>query len=83
MNIVINIVELSSTLALNKITEEILSTNQELTEEDVEKIIYQEQEGSIIFREEFQTKFEQYYDEFWELVEKAIPEQFLNKNNSK
>lgn len=79
MNVVINIVELASTLALNKITEEILSTNQELTEEDIERIIYQEDENDIIFREEFQTKFEQYYDEFWEMIEKAIPEQFLNE----
>lgn len=79
MNVVINIVELSSSLALNKITEEILSTNQELTVEDIEKIIYQDDGNDIVFREEFQTKFEQYYDEFWEIVEKAIPKQFLNE----
>lgn len=79
MNVVINIVELASALALNKITEEILSTNQELTAEDIERIIYQEDENDIIFKEEFQTKFEQYYDEFWEMIEKAIPEQFLNE----
>lgn len=69
MEIKINIVELASNLALDKLTKEVMSNNKSLTEEDVERIIYQESGNDIVFREEFQLLFEQYYDEFWEMIE--------------
>lgn len=67
-NITINIVELCSELAAKKLLEHYQFFNSEKTEDEIEDMITFEINNVISYKEEAQDMFNDFYDEYWDLI---------------
>jgi hypothetical protein len=67
-NITINIVELCSELASKKLLEYYQFFNSEKTEYEIEDMISFEIDNVISYKEEAQDMFNDFYDDYWDLI---------------
>jgi len=67
-NITINIVELCSELASKKLLEHYQFFNSEKTEGEIEDMITFEINNVISYKEEAQDMFNDFYDDYWDLI---------------
>jgi hypothetical protein len=64
--IVINIVEVASELAHNKLLDVLFLNN----ESEADEILYKNDGDTLVYKEEYQDMFNEYYDYFYTIINK-------------
>jgi hypothetical protein len=74
MDITINIIELSSTLAHKRLVELVMHSTGCDEEQASQELMEENEEGILTYTDEYQDLFNEYYDEYWDIIEQSKAE---------